>query len=99
VKVDELLVIKLLNRAKAAAGDSSEVNRLLREVGKFLDPLTGRAMVEGVARARVIDLLERDERAEALAMIDGFIERYQKRLEPASSPGCSGDQGEPACKA
>jgi hypothetical protein len=98
VKVDELVVIKLLNRAKAAIDDPAEVNRLLREVGKFLDPLTGQAMIEGGARARVIALLERNEKAEALAMIDGFVERYQRRLEPAASPACSPDQGEPACK-
>ena len=99
VKVDELVVIKLLNRAKAGIEDPLEVNRLLREVGKFLDPLTGRAMIEGGARARVIALLERDERSEALAMIDGFIDHYRKRVEPAAPPGCPASQELPACKA
>ena len=39
-KVDEWVVVKLLNRAKAEIDDPMEVNRLLREVGKFFYPLT-----------------------------------------------------------
>ncbi len=98
-KVDELVVVKLLTRAKAEIHDPIGVNRLLREVGKFFDPVTGKAMIEGGERARVIALLERGEGTEALAMIDGFIDRYQRRVEPESSPGCSASQGMPPCGA
>jgi hypothetical protein len=83
--IDELVVIKLLKRAKSELDDPIEVNRLLREVGKFYDPMTGKAMIDGASRAQVIALIERGERAEALAAIDQYIENYQKRVEPDSS--------------
>ena len=83
--IDELVVIKLLKRAKSELDDPIEVNRLLREVAKFYDPMTGKAMIDGASRAQVIALIERGERAEALAAIDQYIENYQKRVEPDSS--------------
>ena len=89
-KVDELVVVKLLNRAKAQIDDPMEVNRLLREVGKFFDPLTGKAMIQGGTRAEVVALLEQDQKAEALAAIDRQIQYYQRRVEPeASPPSCA----------
>src|SRR3972149_1744551 len=72
--IDELVVIKLLKRAKSELDDPIEVNRLLREVGKFYDPMTGKAMIDGASRAQVIALIERGDKAEALAAIDQYIE-------------------------
>lgn len=83
--IDELTVVKLLKQAKSELDDPIQVNRLLREVGKFYDPMTGKAMIDGASRAQVIALIERGERAEALAAIDQHIENYQKRVEPDSS--------------
>jgi len=94
-KVDELVVVKLLNRAKTQIDDPMEVNRLLREVGKFFDPMTGKAMLEGGARAEVIALLEGGQKAEAVAAIDRHIENYQRRVEPEASAQSCADQ--PAC--
>ena len=82
--IDELVVVKLLNRAKAQIDDPIEVNRLLREVGKFYDPMTGKAMIDGASRAQIIALIERSDKAEALAAIDHFIESYLKRVQPES---------------
>ena len=96
-KIDELVVVKLLNRAKDQIDDPIEVNRLLREVGKFFDPLTGKAMIEGGSRAQVIALIERGEKAEALAAIDGFIDTYQKRIEPEAIPQSPADQSSSSC--
>ena len=96
-KIDELVVVKLLNRAKDHIDDPIEVNRLLREVGKFFDPLTGKAMIEGGSRAQVIALIERGDEVEALAAIDGFIATYQKRIEPESTPPPPADQAAPSC--
>ncbi len=96
-KIDELVVVKLLNRAKDRIDDPVEVNRLLREVGKFFDPLTGKAMIEGGSRAQVIALIEQGERAEALAAIDGFIDTYQKRIEPEAISQPPEDQSSPSC--
>ena len=89
-KVDEWVVVKLLNQAQTEVDDPSEVNRLLREVGKFFDPLTGKAMIDGNARGEVMALLERGEKAEVLATIDRYIESFQRRVEPdAPSQSCS----------
>jgi len=90
--IDELTVVKLLKQAKSELDDPIEVNRLLREVGKFYDPMTGKAMIDGASRAQVIALIERGERAEALAAIDQYIENYQKRVEPDSSQTPSPEQ-------
>ncbi|MBF8279569.1 MAG: hypothetical protein HW385_1001, partial [candidate division NC10 bacterium] len=90
--IDELTVVKLLKQAKGELDDPIQVNRLLREVGKFYDPMTGKAMIDGASRAQVIALIERGERAEALAAIDQYIENYQKRVEPDSSQTPSPEQ-------
>ena len=83
--IDELVVIKLLKRAKGELDDPIQVNRLLREVAKFYDPMTGKAMIDGLSRQRIVTLVERGDKAEALAAIDQYIENYQKRVEPDSS--------------
>ena len=83
-KIDELVVVKLLNQAKGRLDDPIEVNRLLREVAKFFDPLTGKAMIEGAVRQRIVTLAERGDKAEALATIDYYLDTYQKRIEPES---------------
>lgn len=83
--IDELVVIKLLKRAKGELDDPIHVNRLLREVAKFYDPMTGKAMIDGLSRQRIVTLVERGDKAEALAAIDQYIENYQKRVEPDSS--------------
>lgn len=79
-KIDELVVVQLLEQAKGKLGDVGEVNRLLRELGKFYDPLTGGAMVDGAARRRLVELLERGQRDEVLAAIDQYLETYKGRI-------------------
>ena len=96
-KIDELVVVQLLKQAKDQIDDPIEVNRLLREVGKFFEPLTGKAMIEGGSRAQVIALLERGEKAEALTAIDGFIDTYRKRIGPEAIPQSPPDQPPPSC--
>lgn len=90
--IDELTVVKLLKQAKEELDDPIEVNRLLREVGKFYDPMTGKAMIEGASRARVIALIERGNKTEALDAINHHIENYLKRVQPESNeappPSC-----------
>lgn len=98
-KIDEVVVVKLLNLAKGQIDDPVEVNRILREVGKFFDPLTGKAMIEGASRAQVIALLERGEKAEALATIDRYIDNYQKRIEPEPPQESAPNQRLPSCSA
>lgn len=98
-KIDELVVIELLKQAKGKIDDPIEVNRLLREVGKFFDVLTGGAMIDGGSRHRIVTLVERGEKAEALAAIDRFIETYQKVVEPEAAPKSPADQPSSSCAA
>ena len=90
--IDELVVVKLLNRAKAQIDDPIEVNRLLRELAKFYDPMTGRAMLDGPSRQRIVTCVERGDQAEALDAINQLIENYQKRVEPESPQTCPADK-------
>lgn len=82
--IDELVVVKLLNRAKEQLDNPIEVNRLLREVAKFYDPMTGKAMIDGLSRQRIVTLVERGAKADALAAIDQYLDTYQQRIEPES---------------
>jgi hypothetical protein len=95
--IDELVVVKLLKRARSELDNPLEVNRLLREIGKFYDPLTGRAMIDGPSRQRVVSLVERGEKAMAAAAIEQFIEQYQRRIEPDPEGRTSSDRGSPSC--
>ena len=95
--IDELTVVKLLKQAKGEIDDPIEVNRLLREVGKFYDPMTGKAMIDGASRARVIALIERGDKPEALAAIDHFIEDYLQRVQPEPPQPSPEDQPFPSC--
>lgn len=91
-KIDELVVVRLLNEAKARLDDPVELNRTLREVAKFFDPLTGKAMIEGSARQQIVMLAERGNKAEAVAAIEHYLDTYQKRIEPSSSQTLSAEQ-------
>lgn len=82
--VDELVVVKLLKQAKGELDDPLEVNRLLREVAKFYDPLIGSAMIDGPSRERIVSLIEQGDKAKALAAIDRYLDEYQRRVEPES---------------
>lgn len=84
MKRDQLVVLKVFDQVKAVLDDPFETNRLLRELGKFYDPVTGAAIIDGAARKRLIDMLERGQRHEVLAAIDGYIEDYTAQLPEAA---------------
>ncbi len=90
IKRDQLVVLKLFDQVKAALDDSFETNRLLRELGKFYDPVAGAAIIDGAARKRLMDMLERGERHEVVAAIDRYIEEYTGQLPEASRPAQAG---------
>ena len=89
MKRDQVVVLKILDQVKAHLDDPLETNRLLRELGKFYDPVLGAAIVDGAARKRLIDLLERGERNEVSAAIDRYIETYAAQLPGPAPPGQS----------
>ncbi len=89
MKRDEVVVLKIFDQVKAHLDDALEANRLLRELGKFYDPVTGAAMVDGPTRKRLVDLLERGERGEVAAAIDRYIEAYTGQLQRTGPSGPS----------
>jgi len=90
MKRDQVVVLKIFDMVKAHLDDPLETNRLLRELGKFYDPVTGAAMVDGATRKRLLDLLERGERDEVAAAIDRYIETYAAQLPETARPGQAG---------
>ena len=80
MKRDQVVVLRILDMVKAHLDDPLEANRLLRELGKFYDPVTGAAMVDGATRKHLVGLLERGERDEVAAAIDRHIEDYLAQL-------------------
>lgn len=80
MKRDQVVVVKILEQIKNHLDDPLEANRLLRELGKFYDPVTGAAVMNGAARKRLVDLLERGQRGEVCAAIDRHIEDYLAQL-------------------
>jgi hypothetical protein len=96
-KIDELVVITLLNQAKDRIDDPIAVNRVLREVGKFLDVLTGGAMMDGTSRRRIVSHIERGEKGQALAAIEQYLEAFQRRIEPEGTPQPPSDAHSPSC--
>jgi hypothetical protein len=94
--IDDVVVVKLLKQARRQLDNTAEVNRLLREIGKFYDPLTGKAMIDGSTRQRVVALVDRGAVADAAAAIDQFIENYQRRIEPKADALSGSNSGSPA---
>ena len=90
MKRDQVVVLKILDMVKEHLDDPLETNRLLRELGKFYDPVIGAAMVDGATRKRLVDLLERGERDEVAAAIDGYIEAYTAQLPETARPDQAG---------
>ncbi len=86
IKRDQLVVLQILEQVKAHLDHPLEANRLLRELGKFYDPVTSAAIVDGPARKRLIDLLERGERSAVAAAVDRYIEDYLSQLPETARP-------------
>ena len=89
MKRDQVVVLKILDQVKAHLDDPLEANRLLRELGKFYDPVIGAAIVDGLSRKRLVELLERGEQGEVTAAIDRYIETYAAQLPGPPPPGQS----------
>ena len=80
MKRDQVVVVRLLERIKENLDDPLEANRLLRELGKFYDPVAGAAIVDGEARRGLLERIERGERDEVAEIIDRYIENYVAQL-------------------
>jgi hypothetical protein len=68
----------LIERLKENLGDLSEVRGILRELGRYYDPVLGGAIMEVSHQRAIVEALEAGRPAEALALIEQRYELYLK---------------------
>jgi hypothetical protein len=79
----------LIRELLESLDDLPKVRRLLRELGRYYDPVLGGAIVEVRHQRQIVEALEGGRRQEALALIEARYELYIKdrahlgRGEPA----------------
>jgi len=70
--------LTLIDRLKESLGDLAEVRRILRELGRYYDPVLGGAIMEVGHQRLIVEALEAGRLAEALALV---AERYDLYLK------------------
>ncbi len=70
--------LTLISRLKESLADLGEVRRILRELGRYYDPVLGGAIMEVGHQRAILQALESGRKAEALAMIEARYELYLK---------------------
>jgi hypothetical protein len=78
----------LIRELLASLDDLPRVRRLLRELGRYYDPVLGGAIVEVRHQRQIVEALEGGRRQEALALVES---RYQLYIEGRAHLG----RGEP----
>jgi hypothetical protein len=69
---------ELKHELKQNLGDITQVRRILRELGRYYDPVLGGAIMEVVHQRAIVGALERGNVAEALAFVEQRYELYIK---------------------
>jgi len=70
--------LTLIDRLKESLGDLGEVRRILRELGRYYDPVLGGAIMEVGHQRAIVEALEAGRHAEALTLIQQRYEFYLK---------------------
>jgi hypothetical protein len=84
--------LALISRLKESLADLGEVRRILRELGRYYDPVLGGAIMEVGHRRAIVEALEAGRRAEALSIIQERYELYLKdRAHLGQGGGRDGD--------
>ena len=68
----------LIERLKESLADLAEVRRILRELGRYYDPVLGGAIMELDHQRSIVEALEAGRLAEALAVVEQRYELYLK---------------------
>lgn len=68
----------LIREVRSSLDDLPRVRRLLRELGRYYDPVLGGAIVEVRHQRQIVEALEGGRRHEALALIEARYELYIK---------------------
>jgi len=70
--------LQLIERLKDSLDDLVEVRRILRELGRYYDPVLGGAIMEVVHQRAIVEALEAGRPTEAVALIEQRYEMYLK---------------------
>lgn len=68
----------LIEKLKKNLADLSEVRRILRELGRYYDPVLGGAIMEVGHQRLIFEALEAGRQAEALVLVEQRYELYLK---------------------
>ena len=80
--------LQLIERLKESLDDLVEVRKILRELGRYYDPVLGGAIMEVANQRAIVEALEAGRRAEALELIE---HRYQLYLKDRAHLGRGGE--------
>ena len=70
--------LQLIERLKESLDHLTEARSILRELGRYYDPVLGGAIMEVAHQRAIVEALETGRRAEALALIERRYELYLK---------------------
>ena len=80
--------LQLIERLKESLDDLVEVRKILRELGRYYDPVLGGAIMEVANQRAIVEALEAGRRAEALDLVE---HRYQLYLKDRAHLGRGGE--------
>ena len=84
----------LIERLKENLADLAEVRRILRELGRYYDPVLGGAIMEVRHQRAIVEALEAGRQAEALTLVEQRYELYLKdRAHLGHGGGPGGERG------
>ena len=70
--------LQLIERLKESLDDLTEVRSILRELGRYYDPVLGGAIMEVAHQRAIVEALTAGRREEALEQIERRYELYLK---------------------
>jgi hypothetical protein len=80
--------LQLIERLKENLDDVAEVRKILRELGRYYDPVLGGAIMEVGHQRVIVEALDAGRRAEALALVQ---HRYELYLRDRAHLGRAGE--------
>ena len=82
--------LALIDQLKESLADVGQVRRILREIGRYCDPVLGGAIREVGHQRAIVEVLEAGRQAEALTLIQ---QRYELYLKDRDDLGHAGGKG------
>jgi hypothetical protein len=70
--------LALIHELKENLADIDQVRRILRELGRYYDPVLGGAIMEISHQRAIVDALERGDVGNALALVEARYDLYIK---------------------